>query len=76
MDNLPSSEWFPRQSQPADDSGPSERAADPLAEFVAQLVRRGQLTFGTLAAGFVHLRILPGSRIEPERPGEGREDPR
>jgi hypothetical protein len=70
MDSFWISEWFPRQPQPADDPGSWERAATPLAQFVAELVRRGQVTFEALPAGFVHIRILSGSTFAPEQAGE------
>ncbi len=74
MDSFWISEWFPRQPQPADDPGSWERAAAPLAQFMGNLVRPGEVTFETLPSGFVHIRILPGATFAPEQIEEGTED--
>ena len=76
MDSFWISEWSPRQPLPADDSGSWGRSAAPLAQFVGDLVRRGEVTFETHPSGFVHIRVLPSSRFTPEQAGEDPEGQR
>ena len=76
MDSFRISEWLARQPSPADDSSSADRSSAPLAQFSASLLRRREVAFERLPSGFVHIRVLPGSRFAPEQPGEGTEGQR